>query len=313
MSITQDLRLKRLLLTNNSCYQTGKTIVPKGIMVHSTGVDNPNLCRYVGPDDGLLGKNIYNNHWNQATPDGIQVCVHAFIGKLADGTVAVYQTLPWNYRGWHCGSGSKGSGNDTHISFEICEDNLSNAVYFNSAYQQAVKFCAYLCAMNNLDPVADGVIIGHFEGYKRGIASNHADPGHWFQKHGKNMDAFRNEVKSVLAAKGMPELKTAPGAVSEPEALYRVQAGAFAVKANAEAMLVKLKAAGFTGAFVRTEVKSVSAAKGTPALITAATVATEPITLYCVQVGAFSVRANAEAMLAKTKAAGFTDAFIRTE
>ncbi|MCL2766759.1 MAG: peptidoglycan recognition protein family protein, partial [Peptococcaceae bacterium] len=121
------MNLRTLLLTNNGCYKTGKIITPKGIMVHSTGAANPNLCRYVGPDDGQLGKNLYNNHWNQATPDGKQVCVHAFIGKLANGTIATYQTLPWNYRGWHCGSGSKGSGNDTHISFEICEDGLSDA------------------------------------------------------------------------------------------------------------------------------------------------------------------------------------------
>ena len=32
--------------------------------------------------------------------------------------------------------------------------------------------------------------------------------------------------------------------------------------------------------------------------------------LYRVQVGAYSVKANAEAQLAKVKAAGFTDAFI---
>lgn len=37
----------------------------------------------------------------------------------------------------------------------------------------------------------------------------------------------------------------------------------------------------------------------------------EPVsTLYRVQVGAYSVKANAEAMLKKVKAAGFTDAFI---
>lgn len=35
--------------------------------------------------------------------------------------------------------------------------------------------------------------------------------------------------------------------------------------------------------------------------------------LYRVQVGAYSVKANADAMLAKIKAAGFTDAFIKTE
>lgn len=39
--------------------------------------NNPNLKRYVGPDDGLLGKNQYNNHWNQDKPGGRQVCVHA--------------------------------------------------------------------------------------------------------------------------------------------------------------------------------------------------------------------------------------------
>ena len=50
-------------------------------MVHSTGANNPNLNRYIGPDDGLLGKNQYNNHWNQDRPDGRQVCVHGLSGN----------------------------------------------------------------------------------------------------------------------------------------------------------------------------------------------------------------------------------------
>lgn len=45
--------VKKLILTNNACYKAGKTITPKGIMVHSTGANNPWLKRYVGPDDGL--------------------------------------------------------------------------------------------------------------------------------------------------------------------------------------------------------------------------------------------------------------------
>jgi hypothetical protein len=80
------MNLHKLILTNNACYKAGRTITPKGIMVHSTGANNPWLKRYVGPDDGLLGKNQYNNHWNQDKPGGRQVCVHAFIGKLANGT-----------------------------------------------------------------------------------------------------------------------------------------------------------------------------------------------------------------------------------
>jgi hypothetical protein len=194
----QGMNLRKLIFTQNACYKAGRTITPKGIMVHSTGANNPNLCRYVGPDDGLLGKNQYNNHWNQDTPDGRQVCVHGFIGKLADGSVATYQTLPWNHRGWHCGSGPKGSGNDTHISFEICEDALTDPVYFRAAFNEAVELCVYLCKQYGFDPMKDGVIIGHYEGHQRGIASNHGDPQNWFPKHGESMNSFRAAVKKGL-------------------------------------------------------------------------------------------------------------------
>ncbi len=192
------MNLHKLIFTENACYKAGKAMVPKGIMVHSTGANNPNLKRYVGPDDGLLGKNQYNNHWNQAMDR--DVCVHAFIGKLADGTVATYQTLPWNMRGWHAG----GSANNTHIGFEICEDGLTDSVYFGKVYHEAVELCAYLCKEYSLDPLADGVIIGHYEGAQRGIASNHGDPQNWFPKHDKSMDTFRADVKALLAQEQTP-------------------------------------------------------------------------------------------------------------
>ena len=245
------MNLRKLIFTNNACYKAGRTITVKGIMVHSTGANNPNLRRYVGPDDGLLGKNQYNNHWNQDKPDGRQVCVHGFIGKLADGSVATYQTLPWNHRGWHGASGSKGSVNDSHTSFEICEDGLTDKAYFNAVYKEAPELCAYLCKESNLDPMADGGSIGHYEGHRRGIASNHADPGHWFPKHGKSMDIFRAEVQRLL--KATEPSKPSTPTPTEPKKLYRVQVGAYAVKANADAMLKRVKAAGFTDAFIKTE------------------------------------------------------------
>lgn len=188
------MNLQKLIFTENACYKAGKKIKPKGVMVHSTGANNPNLKRYVGPDDGKLGKNIYNNHWNNFHPSGREVCVHAFIGKLKDGSIATYQTLPWDHRGWHAG----GSANSTHISFEICEDNLKDATYFNKVYTEAAELTAMLCKMYNLDPMAPGVVICHSEGYKRGIASNHGDVMHWFPKHGKSMDTFRADVKALM-------------------------------------------------------------------------------------------------------------------
>ena len=186
-----------LLLTKNDCYQKGETIVPKGVMIHSTGANNPWLRRYVGPDDGLLGENQYGNHWNRP---GLAACVHAFIGRRADGTVDTYQTLPWTMRGWHCGR----SGNDTHISFEICEDGLADEDYFRQTYQAAVELTAYLCQTYGLDPMAPGVVVDHAEGYEMGIASGHSDVRHWWSRFGVTMDDFREDVNNKV--KGMIEM-----------------------------------------------------------------------------------------------------------
>ena len=89
-------------------------------------------------------------------------------------------------------------------------------------------------------------ILCHSEGYKLGIASNHADVMHWFPRFGKSMDTFRAEVKRLLTVNEMP-------VPTVTKKLYRVQVGAYSVKANADAMLKKVKAAGFTDAFIKTE------------------------------------------------------------
>lgn len=41
------MKLIKCILTNNDCYKAGKTIKPKGVMVHSTGANNTNIRRYV--------------------------------------------------------------------------------------------------------------------------------------------------------------------------------------------------------------------------------------------------------------------------
>ena len=257
------MTLYQLLLTENACYKAGRKIKPKGILVHSTGANNPTLRRYVGPDDGRLGKNAYGNHWNQP---GLSVCVHAFIGKLADGTVATYQTLPWDHRGWHAG----GSANDTHIGFEICEDGLTDPVYFGKVYQEAVELCAYLCKQYGL---TEADILDHSEAHRKGIASNHGDVGHWFPKHGKSMDTLRADVKKLLT-KEEPTLTST---------LYRVQVGAFTKKANADKKRQAVEAAGFDAILRCVDGQ-----------------------LWRVQVGAFENRANAEKMQKRLADAGFS-------
>ena len=199
------MRLIKCMLTANDCYKAGRTITPKGVMVHSTGANNPLVARYVQPVEGQkdeaqlkaeIGGNRNANDWNNP---GLDVCTHAFVGKLADGGVGTVQTLPWNHRGWHAGTGtSGGSANNTHIAFEICEDDLTDEGYFRKVYQEAVELTAMLCKTYNLNPRPDGAGTGHPEGAQRAVAGNAADVMHWFPKFGKSMDTFRADVSKAM-------------------------------------------------------------------------------------------------------------------
>ena len=191
------MKIVESILTKNPCYTAGRKITVKGLMLHSVGCNQPKAS-------------VFINSWNSASYD--RACVHGFI-DANDGTI--YQTLPWNHRGWHCGSGSKGSGNNTHIGVEMCEpacikytggssftcsDTATAKACAERTYQAAVELFAMLCKEYGLDPLADGVVISHKEGHSRGIASNHGDPEHlWTQlKMGYTMDTFRKAVKAAM-------------------------------------------------------------------------------------------------------------------
>lgn len=191
------MKLVESIMKNNPCYKAGKRITVKGLMLHSVGCPQPRAS-------------VFINSWNKASYNN--ACVHAFIDGN-DGTV--YQTLPWNYRGWHCASGKNGSGNNTHIGVEMCEpacikytggssftcsDKATAKAVSKRTYQSAVELFAMLCEKYNLNPTADGVIISHSEGYKRGIASNHGDPEHLWRGLGLSytMAGFRKDVKKAM-------------------------------------------------------------------------------------------------------------------
>lgn len=198
--------------TTSDCYKGTTTMTVRGVLWHSTGANNPNLKRYVQPSDNasdktqmlaLLGKNTAGNDWNHISR---QAGLNCWIGKLANGTVTTVQTMPWNYKPWGCGSGSKGSCNNGWIQFEICEDGLNDPNYFNQVYQEACEITAYLCKKFNLNPKGTVAFLGvnvptilcHQDSYKLRLGSNHGDIYHWFNKYGKTMDDVREDVAKLL-------------------------------------------------------------------------------------------------------------------
>lgn len=182
------MKIIRELAVTSKCYKSGKKISPKGIMLHSVGCNQP---------DPWIFARLWGNSGD--------VCPHGVLGY--DGTVI--QTLPWYWRGWHAG----GAANNTHIGIEMCEPSTikyTGAVTFTDCnpyatrkfiqgtYNTAVELFAHLCAMYSLDPLEDGVIISHKEGCGRGIASNHGDVEHIWDKYGLSMDKFRLDVKAMM-------------------------------------------------------------------------------------------------------------------
>lgn len=179
----------------NKCYQGATPLTPRGIMLHSIGVPQPNAA-------------VMAQNFNQYRPNGQSVCVHAFVQR--DGMV--YQTLPWTVQAWHCG----GSANGTHIGVEMTEpasivytggaswrdlDPAATEAHVRGTYAAAVELFAQLCTQYAFDPLEDGVIISHAEGAARGIASAHADPTHLWRAFGMTMDGFRADVAAAMAAK----------------------------------------------------------------------------------------------------------------
>jgi len=197
------MKIIESILTKNPCYTAGGKITVKGLMLHSVGCPQPKASVFV-------------NSWNKSSFNS--ACVHGFI-DANDGIV--YQTLPWNHRGWHGG----GSSNNTHIGVEMCEpacikytggssftcsDYSTAKAAVKRTYESAVELFAFLCKEYNLNPLGDGVIVSHKEGCARGIASNHGDPEHLWNglSMGYTMDGFRKDVKAAMDANNQKTLLT---------------------------------------------------------------------------------------------------------
>ena len=193
------LNIIKAYAVKNLCYIAAQKMVPQGIVVHSTGVNNPNLKRYVDAVDEV-GVNQYGNHWNTAKPGGRKVCVHAFIGYDKSKEVRVAEILPLDICCWGVGKGKKGSynTNPAYIQFEICEDGLKDKTYYQKTFAVAAEYCADLCKTHN---ISIDKIVGHCEAYRLGYGSNHGDPEHWMKNFGETMDDFRNKVSEILKTK----------------------------------------------------------------------------------------------------------------
>lgn len=199
-----------------------------------------------------------------------------------DGHIGMY--VEEKDRSW-C---SSNAANDNRaITIEVASDTKEPYAVNAKAYAALIDLLVDICKRNGIKELVWSTNKADRMNHKNGCNmtvhrdyANKSCPGTYlYERHAQ----IASEVNKRL---GSTNIKPAPEKPSG--GLYRVQTGAFKSKANADAMLAKVKAKGFDTYMVKVG------------------------DLYKIQVGAFKVKANAEAMMKKLQAAGFS-AFITTE
>ena len=179
--------------TDNGAYRSGRKINPQGSVNHSVGCAQPSVEVF------YKSMNKSSAGWG----------VNAILGDFHKGDGRILVTMPLNARPWGCGSGKKGSWNNTKVQWEVCEpaghtysggtmigyDIAKNQVYFDRMWKMLVAWNVYVVDKFGF-PISG--ISDHIESYYAGYGSGHADMGHWLPKHGKSMNALRAEVEAII-------------------------------------------------------------------------------------------------------------------
>lgn len=196
-----------------------------------------------------------------------------------DGRIGMY--CEEKDRSW-CTSSS--SNDNRAITIEVASDTTHPYAVTAAALNATIKLVADICKRNDIKELkwkADKNLIGQVDKQNMSVHrwfANKSCPGDYlYERHGYIAD----EVNKLIKPATKPEQQ-------KPGVLYRVQTGAFSNKANADALLAKVKAKGFDTYMIQDS------------------------GLYKVQVGAYSKKTNANAQAAKLKAAGF-DTYITTK
>lgn len=243
------------------------------------------------------------NHSGQRTHSIDRITPHCVVGQLSCESICGCFTNPERQASCNYGIGTDGrislcveeknrawtsssNANDQRaVTIECSSDKTAPYAMTDAVYAALIDLCTDICKRNGkskllwfgdkdktlaYEPKADEMIITVHRWF-----ANKSCPGDWLYNRLGDLAA---KVTSRLGG----------GSQQPSGTLYRVQTGAYKQKANADAQLAKVKAAGFDTYMVQAG------------------------SYYKIQVGAYSKKENADAMAAKLKAAGF-DTYITTE
>ena len=129
------------------------------------------------------------------------------------------------------------------ITIEVASDKTRPYKVTDAAYKALIELLVDICQRNNIPELkwkADKNLIGQVDKQNMTVHrwfANKSCPGDYlYNLHGKIADEVNARLKKASANK--------------QDVLYRVQVGSYSVKSNAEAMMQKLKKAGYDAIIV---------------------------------------------------------------
>ena len=242
------------------------------------------------------------NHSGQRTHSIDRITPHCVVGQLSAESICGCFTSPSRQASCNYGIGTDGrislcveeknrswcsssNANDQRAITIECASDMSEPYAMNDkVYASLISLCTDICKRNgkkkllwfgdkdqtlNYAPKSDEMVITVHRWF-----ANKSCPGNWLYAR---LGDLATKVTTNLGDNTSPAVDN----------LYRVQVGAYKNKANADAQLAHVKAAGFD-----TYMMQIGG-------------------LYKIQVGAYREKTNADSMLKKLKSAGF-NAFITT-
>lgn len=205
------MKINQLLIPKSKTKtRPGIKMTPKYITIHETGNSNK------GANANAHARLQYNGNSRQAS------------WHFQVDDKEIWQSLPTNEVGWHAGDG-RGPGNMSSIAIEICVNSDGN---FAKARANAAWLAAKLMKDHKI-PIKN--VVQHHKWSGKNCPQKIRAGGLW--------NSFIKQVEGEY--KKMTAPKSEPGRTSTGSAKYRVVAGSFAEKKNAEAQVKKLKDKGF--------------------------------------------------------------------
>ena len=171
-------------MTNSTAWAKGiKKMTPKGIIIHSSGFEQPYLWYFIQPSNSnpnksqilnTIGVNKKHTDYNHTRR---LINYHYWIGKDSNNNIQTIKAFPNDFK-----------IKDNYIHICLLEDDLNDKKYALQIVSELIQLCVHLCKEFHWN---ENNVLGHSE------ISSLPDANYWLKKYGYDIDTIRQIIKNL--------------------------------------------------------------------------------------------------------------------